>query len=659
MKIVDDNTTASGTRSAEKIFSDSFKQEAPVVDNRISLGFSPSASGSGYRNIPEAVGGEVVAKLVVMMKEHIGSGKYIDNGHKAGIVLLDKNILTNLEYSNIAIYYVVGNTAKYFNIIVKGTSIREDVTPFELLEVYKRKLQPTNGYYFSNPDTGLDDDKMLFTSDFFDVVVHNYISDAIKTETGNNNLKVGSVNGAVLNPVEDDELKDVAIKVTALAFNMVSIEAKKSAKLINDLNVVRDIQAQNNADANNSAKLVTYVNDTVTHNGAPHIDKTKQPVRSEWTAKLMVNLKGKHKARTHQVNAVTDIPIATTRGYILPQLDYQVNNTQTYYGMGGNVSRDFRVIPNVVITEIDPTFRSQGYALAGILAAVPMMKPEAYIKSMLSRKTNKYLNILTNIFKDPNIVTHPTEQVVGEPLKLEDLSYIDGFNQVDAMLYKHWDDQTKAFVTPVIVSLDVEEMGVSTNMLQEFADIFSTDANVRALADTRIRNAFSELTDGTAYAGEIASGFVTVPLGTWISSEGVERDIREVDLASVLGLSNTDSIHMLQAISERPSNVGAQEFFNKIEVLANVLDPDRVKITGRAKRVILHPDFLRALQVALLNKGVIVNDNTQMMNSNDSFQSIQGVFAGYAATPYTGLFANNNTPNMGVGGFYGGFTRYY
>lgn len=193
----------------------------------------------------------------------------------------------------------------------------------------------------------------------------------------------------------------------------------------------------------------------------------------------------------------------------------------------------------------------------------------------------------------------------------------------------------------LVISMDVPDCGPQT----WYTSVFAAASNGSRTATEAIYNAAMTLTNG-AFSRHFQPGMPMfsdqgnrVHLGTYVSSSGVKRDIRDIDYLAVMNMTN--DVEIIRKWSDTFNAVGIpllERLAQRKRIITGIAT--NAEITGFASRVTFTEGFLKALASACAEAGLVVRIDTAM--SGIGFQNDRGV-AG---------FVDSSLNQMGNAGFF-------
>lgn len=199
----------------------------------------------------------------------------------------------------------------------------------------------------------------------------------------------------------------------------------------------------------------------------------------------------------------------------------------------------------------------------------------------------------------------------------------------------------------LIVSMDVPDCGPQT----WYTSVFAAASNGNRHALDAIFGAAMTLTNG-AFGRHFQGGERMfddqgnrVHTGTYVSSTGVKRDIRDIDYLAVLNMAN--DLEVVRRWSDTFTNMSIQpieRLAQRKRIITGIAT--NAEITGFATRVTFTEKFLNALSAACAEAGLVIRIDTNMTGLG--FQNDRGV-AGFVNSTLNPV-GNSNIFNRGVAG---------
>lgn len=339
-----------------------------------------------------------------------------------------------------------------------------------------------------------------------------------------------------------------------------------------------------------------------------------------------------------------------------PQDPMSYNNFYSNPNMAMQQTQKY--VARLVITDLDSVFGySPGSILLALSTSMALRDRNNWYQLFTPHKgDNKIdigdiggLNIEANIGNDPS----------GIGLALDTKSSSFGLEELGKFL-------NQTVKQGLMISLDCPEYGPQSWYL----NLFVAAANGSGSAYNAIYQAAMELTNNSfaSYFPQGTPMFVDVGnrihLGTWRDSQGVKRDIRDIDHLAVINLMGEKDPKAIRDWSDTflrtdiPLNRRLAGRRRMIMALTN----DSAEFTGYAERVTFSSEFLNAL-----NQGISATKLTVVVNtplSAQDWNNQRGTAASFAHSallaPAAHSFAMPTATHnpMGAGSYFGGFRAY-
>jgi len=510
---------------------------------------------------------------------------------------LDNATITNLKYSSIIISAVNGPEVLYYTLLIAATGKAS-----HNVKDYFNVLSDAERMSLKDADEAVRSlylPYIAFDNDYKAAI------EAKLDETYGTKYKYVSLDGFIIHEdVVDSE--DLYRHMFAKAFNAFHAETKMSDG-VGDATIENIARSANYRIASNGCR-----------NSVSALTPFGAAVRTDWQLSLIPQPRKQSSNSIHTEGAVG--PILTVGGFVdaIPE--------QTMIQEGFGQIAGIRYHPHIIVTNVASAYETTGMALLAITVGVSMVKPEMYLASLSPRAKNNpgALNVFANLANNPN---------GGEFLDMTTAAYTP-----DAIM----DSLSKMFTLAPVFSIDIETFGPDAYTLSAFTSLTKENPTTFAGAAAYLVNVASKLTKGmfpTEYdLNKVIAGFTRVPTGSYIDhGSNVPSDIRDFDMIRVVN----ESVNNPKLIYKwYNSNTNPNGYNEKVEVLA-AINPG-AKITGEARRVTLHPEF-----IATLVNAVSANNLRPSATPEVELQTTNGFVGG-------GFFATAGVTNVGFGNF-GGF----
>lgn len=512
--------------------------------------------------------------------------------------VFDKEIKKGLAYSAIVVSLENDNLVAYFTILLEATG-RESLSASEIMAEYNNGLK--------NPNISA----IIYTpDDAMDQVLMKMIDNELRQKYTSAKT-IQSVDGVVLSSQADIQL--IAPRLAAIAYNACSIETAIEAGRINDLNIETAISKSNGK----SFKIESYISK------APNRNELEDITRTDWKLDLNIIDQGSKFTSLNMQDAKQTL--IRTGGYI-DAVPYELTSQAL---IGQQPIRQIRLRPQIVITSCLTDSPTLGYALLGTIMSFIMTQPSMWLAALkpTDPKNNVgSLNVLTNIENNPE---------KGELLNLADRKYESNivystiqnmFNGDPIVCFDVASYGPQSFFTSAF-SVGAGNGVNKTSALEYIIDIANWLTSGRFPQDFNINDVFAN--DG-----------IVIPLGRWSDSKGVERDIREIDLAFIASHTRGDINFLTNwALSNIPkSQSGIDPYMTKINIIEKIV-PD-AKITGKAVRVTFSNKFISTLEKAVIESGLNVRFEPQIQFTESNNLNILNRYLQNAGISNAGNFAH-------------------
>jgi len=305
--------------------------------------------------------------------------------------------------------------------------------------------------------------------------------------------------------------------------------------------------------------------------------------------------------------------------------------------------------PRFVITGTDaarmPTLPSQLLQLASTLA---LTYQHAWISQLMPQKSNK-------------LDLHDIGAIGYEVLPLHNQAPDAFKTREETFDQQQLGKLINAFLYPDLwVSMDIEECGPETwsNSVFAAAAQGNGQANkfITAAADYLTGGLFSKIYKGSGQA--VVSDQNRIHNGYYHDTNGVKRDIREVDYLAMLNKDGKNDIGNVKGYSDTFLRVEyplEQRLDARLKYIHRVLG-DSVVLTGFSRRVTFENEFLNSLLTAVVQCGLVMRAQTPMqdinvaprataafINQNAALSSQNGFRNSFSNTPQGGFLNNGMT----------------
>jgi hypothetical protein len=522
--------------------------QQPNFGGGMSRGFGFAVGSNGFL-MQSNQGSEYTLTLAKAVLEVY---KTLPSANKPKISIFDKEKLTNLAFSALAISYEASNTVNYFIVLLEATGR----APMKASSIMDELIQASK-----TPNTK----PLIYTTDdAVDGVLHNEVIKALSAEyQGEREFK--SVDGMII-PNTVQQVESIANVVAAIAFNAVTVEAEIAGGF-KDLNI-------SNARAGSKSSVLRIESNM---NGAQTVNEVGSPVRADFKLELVV---ADQNAGLESLNLQNGRNVLTkTSGYI----DAVPIMVDIPTMPGTPVVRQLRFRPNIVITSNVAQAPTTGFALLGLVTSLVMVNPNMHLGSLMPKNAMHNagaLNIMANVENNQQ-----------------------GGSMIDLASKKYTSDKVIAFLKQLfslepVVSMDIDVFGPQTSYNGIFSAASSGSGEHRTAAAQELVRAANWLTNGNFPAdfpiNEIFQhDSIVVPVGKWADKSG-ERDIRDVDLTMIAGQSGDMEMMNKYALSNLPASAtGLDPYITKVDIISKII-PD-AEITNKAIRVTFSAKFISTL----------------------------------------------------------------
>lgn len=519
------------------------------------------------------------------------------------ILVLDKDIDTELAYSSL-VFYRVTDKVRYFIYLIAGSG-RDSLTAKETVKLAENAAQDKSGHML---------DEMYVFSDAVDKFLHKYIVEKLAPL-----VPAGSIfqplDGII--PPYDIDVMAVIEPVAHMAANAIRVDE------------LRGMSKGLNIDAlKNDIKNPSYKFSIETIPAGVILDRVGTPVRATFAATLEVQ---DTSARTERsVNKKSkDKKLVTAFGYVssLP-----VWNTLAVDQLG-RPAPQLVMAPHVIITNIRSYIPDTPSALLGVVCGSLVATNKQYIKVLLDTMTDD---------NHPGLLNLVTKSVVDEKGVADIINIVDRKRNpnekalaIDNILTHN-----------AIVSVDVTALGDGSDALQSLTwarEYSHARAEVIQAANILTNNQFGN------YSGNIIFSKTEIP-GGYFSAKGKVCDIREFELEKLLSITKGQDDTALAIYMSSVNKDNQNSYNNKIELLANYI-PD-AHVTSKIARLTLEPDFIKSVIGAVNTSGLVsYTDNAFVMPTEGFNAQYLGAYANYSLDNAGAAIIYNNNPVIGVANY--------
>jgi len=517
------------------------------------------------------------------------------------INVLDKEVSAKMAYSSIVVSLAAGKVVNYYIILLEGTG-RESLTAADIMGEVQNAVRSSGQLPF-----------IYTTDDAIDEVLHGEVKRVLAVEYGGD-MDFISTDGLVVPAVQHD-VKNIAIRISSIAFNACRSEKAMLEGTAKDLNIA----AAKNASPQTVLKLESNLLKQVTAN------EVDAPVRADWIVELNAINTNNNVTSLNLQNAKQTL--VRTSGFI-DAIPEQIT-VPTMPGMPAMVN--LRLHPHIVINNNSVHTPTIGYSLLGIISSLVMTNPNMWLAAVMPKegkgiRNTGALNILTNL---ENNKSH-----IGEILDLTNKKTTA--DEAYALL-------KQMFSLSPIVSYDIESFGPQTHYSSIYALAAEPGNSIaKNNAGRQIVKSANWLTNG-AFPDDFrvdrifSNNGIMVPMGKWSDKSG-ERDIRDIDTAFIATQTSDTSLINKWVLSSLPKEVtGMDPYLTKVDIIAKLI-PSAV-ITGKAIRVTFTGEFISLLTNAAMAAGLNARYEPKIEFAETNNLSVMGSYINAAGINNAAGFA--------------------
>jgi hypothetical protein len=219
--------------------------------------------------------------------------------------------------------------------------------------------------------------------------------------------------------------------------------------------------------------------------------------------------------------------------------------------------------------------------------------------------------------------------------------------------------QTVCYKDPVF-SIDCEDAGPQSWMTGPLIEAANGNTN----AHNFLLQALNRLTDGN-FSKHFPGGPLVIPesnkihLGTYVDTNGIVRDLREIDNLAVLNaLGHTDlnAVNTWEQTFNDTSTPIEMRLEARLQILRNVVGGSQLNIRGLAERLVFNPDMLNALTAAMVDSGIMVDQEGLTAQMGTNTMAGNTFLNQYAVHGSTAGMVNTGSPMQSIMG--GGVSRW-
>ena len=494
----------------------------------------------------------------------------------------------------------------YSFVVIAGTTQDSESVfymPF-LLEATGREPIAINGLLEEDPRTGIvrvKDQTMLFTpADYFNNIILDVIEKSVSVSFPGKKIKY--IDGEII--PHSAIIETIARYATADAVGGMWVMYTKEKGQYKDLEARQLLAPQ----------VTPYADLTI--NGGSAVNKLGRVITMDYSTKLFTRKQEQQKIQlpgiADQINAIGNIS-----GYVEETV---LAETDTYG------KRIYRAIPVLITSEIDTKYPTLGYSLLNLAASAVLNQQNTLLNLLANKNSIGALNFLCNL---------EGAEGFGAIVDIKNKKY----THEKALMYL-----SKLFTPRAAVAVEIELNSSEYFKVSPFAALIDPHTFVKA--NSLIVQTAEQLISNKINSNVVFRYAIEVPVGEWVDNNGLVRDLREIDLATIISLTkDINIIHKWIMSNEDPKISQVDPYLTKIEVY-NKLGLN-AKILNKAVRVYLDPNFMSEL-IAGLN-GVGFNP---ILNSNIGYSTFTDL-SNIATSSIAASMLNSSIGSMpGFGGGY-------
>ena len=494
------------------------------------------------------------------------------------VLVLDKDVLTELAYSYIVFFQREGKTNRVRYVInCLASSGRKSLTAKETLRIAE----------IAKTDKGYGADELYTYADTIDTFLHGITMDQI---------------AAMLKDLAGTKIDWIAIDGLVIPYHLDPMQVIEQVTITSASSINMDYETSlgkglNLATLKSLIKTGVFKYSIETHKEGYIKDRLNNPVKADFTATIEIKdtNKSQQLKTVHKVSI--DKKLVQASGYIT---GYPIYRGQRLDPMGRQLP-EWEIAPNIIITNIRSFIPDIASSLLGIIAGALVGAQKQYVKVVMDTMTEDrhpgWYNLLTHE------VNTGTKTPKFEPINVLDTSYQPADRAIVI-------DKLFSYGSPII-TLDVTAFGESAAALSPFVwSDTEQAAREEIIAAAKILTNAQDNTDGT-------NAFTNVPIhfaknlivaGSYATKKE-ERDIRDLEFEKLLSLTKLEDPTAMNMYFGSIATNKPDSFNEKTELLANYI-PD-ASMDGKTIRITLHPAFIKALIAGVQGAGLI----TQVDNS--------------------------------------------
>lgn len=452
------------------------------------------------------------------------------------------------------------NDVYYMPFLLEGTG-REPVAIGTMLE--------------TDPRTGLvrvKDPSLLFTpSDYFNNIIIGEIEKSLKVSYPGKTIKY--IDGEIV--PHNAEMSAVAPYAAVDAIGGMWIMYSKSKGVYKDLEIDKILAPNTSAYAD------------VTLNSGAGINKLGRVSAIDYIVKLST----KKQEQKQMIPGITDqvTQLGSISGYVEEGIVAETDFTG---------KQKFKALPVLITSEVDTQYPTLGFTLLNLVNTAVLNQQNVLLDLLYNKNNSGALNFLCNL---------EGAEGFGSIVNIKDKKY----TYEKGLMYL-----SKLFTNRAAIAFETELNGREFFKVSPFAALINPSTWAKAnefivqTAETLVSRPFSNRV--------VFRYAIEVPVGEWVDNNGITRDLREIDLATVISLTkDINIIHKWISSNEDPKVSNVDPYLTKIEVY-NKLGLN-ARIHNKAVRVYLDPNFMAELIKGIneLRFNPILNTNTNFTNFAD------------------------------------------
>ena len=449
----------------------------------------------------------------------------------------------------------------------------------------------------TDPRTGLvkvKDPTSLFTpNDYFNNIVIDEIKKAVLANFPGKNAKY--VDGEIIPYNADVEKVVPYVTINALSAAYIAYTSDKGIR--KDLEISKFAGTQTFAD--------------VTLNPGLTINKLNRVTNVDYSIKL-VNKKQQNGYQRIVPGLTEESKILSTiSGYVEEAIVAETD------GFG---KTNKKALPVMITTTLDTEYPTLGYSLLALASSAIINQPNIVMNLLYNKPNSGALNFLCNLEK--------AEAGVGAAVNLHEKKY----DYRKAMAYLN-----KLFIGRVATAVELELNSEEYFKMSPFAALL--DPTKWQESNDFIVKTGEKLT-GKKFQNRVVFNYaIETPIGEWVDNNGVTRDLREIDLATVISYTkDINIIHSWITSNEDPKVSQIDPYITKLEVY-NKLGLN-AKVTSKAARIYIDPAWLGELI-----EGIQANGFNPVLNNNINYTDFADL-SNFGTSSIASAMLNTSMGNM-------------